>query len=127
MVGTDAKVCMGCGDVLPLEAFYRNRAGLAGRQSRCKPCFRLQLTATSDYRQKHRARDAVRIAVKAGTLVRPNCCSTCGTPGPVHGHHDDYSRALDVRWLCDPCHEDVHRGSTYERHPEARRASTGAP
>lgn len=116
MVGDDAKVCAGCGETKPLNAYYRNRMGLAGRQSRCKPCFRLQLKARSDYRKIQNARNAVRLAIKRGTLERAKRCESCGSTGYTHGHHDDYNYPLIVRWLCPPCHADVHRGETYERH-----------
>lgn len=117
MVGSDAKICLGCGETKPLGAYYTNRGGLAGRQSRCKPCFRKQLTARSDYRRIQNARNAVRLAIKSGALVRADACECCGESGYTHGHHDDYDHPLVVRWLCPPCHENEHRGSTYERHP----------
>jgi len=57
--------------------------------------------------------NAVRLAVKralaSGALVRPGSCSWCGSQrGPVHGHHEDYGRALDVIWLCNRCHKLRH-------------------
>lgn len=60
---------------------------------------------------------AVREALKAGTLVRPAHCSECNAPdrkadgatrSTIHGHHDDYTKPLDVRWLCVRCHMQVH-------------------
>ena len=119
MVGDDQKACMGCGEVKPLASYYVNKAGLAGRQSRCKPCFRRQLVATEDYRKKHNARNAVRLALKSGRMARPAACSACLTSTFVHGHHDDYAKPLDVRWLCKACHEEHHRGDTYGRHGKA--------
>lgn len=113
-VALETKACLGCGAVKPLAEYYRNKAGLGGRQSRCKPCFRLQLRATPDARKKMDARNAVRLAIKAGKMTRPDRCSACGAVGDVHGHHDDYSKRLDVRWLCPPCHTDAHRGDTYK-------------
>lgn len=50
-------------------------------------------------------------AIKRGDLVRQPC-EACGSTGtgksPVHGHHDDYTRPLDVRWLCPACHTREH-------------------
>lgn len=33
----------------------------------------------------------------------------CGTDKNVHGHHHDYSKPLDVEWLCSTCHGIEHR------------------
>jgi len=52
---------------------------------------------------------AVTTALRTGALVRPSECSTCHRSDVrVVGHHDDYARQLDVRWLCDSCHRKVH-------------------
>jgi ribosomal protein S27AE len=54
------------------------------------------------------AKNAVKYALKVGKLIKPAACEDCGTAGRIHGHHDDYSRKLDVRWLCPQCHTNVH-------------------
>jgi len=51
-----------------------------------------------------RAVSIVRQAIKRGELKRPDACSQCGSAGRVQAAHYDYSRPLDVRWLCIPCH-----------------------
>jgi hypothetical protein len=38
----------------------------------------------------------------------PQPCETCGTDQCVQRHHDDYSRPLDIRWLCATCHQREH-------------------
>jgi len=43
-------------------------------------------------------------AIKNGILIRPDTCSDCGGPGFIEAAHGDYSRPLDVRWLCRSCH-----------------------
>lgn len=58
-------------------------------------------------RQKILARDAARAAVRNGILVRQPC-EKCGER-KTHAHHEDYSRPLDVRWLCVSCHGKEHR------------------
>jgi hypothetical protein len=115
LVGDDHKVCRACARTLPLDSFYKNKGGLAGRQSKCKPCFVVEMRAAPGYRHRHSARNAVRNAIKAGSLTRSPTCETCGQTAYTHGHHDDYSKPLDVRWLCKPCHEDQHRGEKYRR------------
>jgi hypothetical protein len=57
---------------------------------------------------KYRARRRVITAVNSGKLVRLPC-ERCGAPPPTHGHHTDYSKPLDVIWLCRPCHAREHR------------------
>jgi hypothetical protein len=61
---------------------------------------------------KGRAKSAVYRAVRSGRLKKPEVCSGCGQEfdkAEIHGHHEDYSKPLDVIWLCHQCHVDVHR------------------
>ena len=46
-------------------------------------------------------------AIRDGRLVRQPC-EVCGTTENVQAHHDDYSKPLDVRWLCFVHHRQVH-------------------
>lgn len=50
----------------------------------------------------------VKDAIEEGHLVRPDQCEDCGGGGQILGHHDDYSKPLDVRWLCNSCHRKWH-------------------
>jgi hypothetical protein len=59
--------------------------------------------------EKYSARQAVRWALKTGRLVRPDSCEECGKDCTPHAHHPDYSRKLDVCWLCPLCHKAEHR------------------
>jgi hypothetical protein len=43
---------------------------------------------------------------RRGWLVQ-TACEKCGDPD-TQMHHVDYSRPLDVRWLCRPCHRGEH-------------------
>lgn len=61
------------------------------------------------YPYKVRARSKVYLAIRSGTLVKPKTCSCCyrtTPPKKLHGHHNNYSRPLDVEWLCTGCHGD---------------------
>ncbi len=59
--------------------------------------------------QKKAAVIAVTAAVNGGRLVRPTECQVCGaTSNRIHGHHDDYSKPLDVVWVCPLCHRRIH-------------------
>lgn len=46
--------------------------------------------------------------VYKGKIIKPNKCSVCGRICNPHGHHDDYSKPLDVKWVCSFCHADIH-------------------
>lgn len=50
----------------------------------------------------------VRQAVKLGKLKKPIYCRCCGRNKPLQGHHKDYSKPLDVIWLCASCHGFLH-------------------
>jgi len=51
-----------------------------------------------------RAQYLVYLAVKTGKIIRPSTCSKCAAQGKIQGSHNDYSRPLDVEWLCARCH-----------------------
>lgn len=57
---------------------------------------------------KKQARAAVARALVSGALERPAACEECGAETALEAHHDDYSKPLDVRWLCPGCHTDAH-------------------
>jgi len=47
-------------------------------------------------------------ALRKGILVRPSKCQRCNKRRKVHAHHDDYTKPLDVNWLCSRCHGRLH-------------------
>ena len=49
----------------------------------------------------------VKQAIKTGALVRAPC-EVCGEL-KVDAHHDDYTKPLEVRWLCRDHHKELHR------------------
>jgi hypothetical protein len=60
------------------------------------------------HRQQKRAWNRLTAALKLGGVVRPKVCERCGTACKPHGHHPDYSKPLEVIWLCYPCHLAEH-------------------
>lgn len=42
-------------------------------------------------------------------IIKPTLCEACGRPERLDGHHYDYTKPLEVVWLCKPCHGQVHR------------------
>lgn len=57
---------------------------------------------------KYVARYTAANAIKRGMLVKMPC-EICGITESIDAHHDDYSRALDVRWLCKKHHMEHHK------------------
>lgn len=78
-----------------------NNPGLKGKESR-------------EYYKKHpercRAWQRVDRALKLGKIKKLPC-EVCGENRKnfVHAHHDDYSKPLEVRWLCAIHHKQAHR------------------
>ena len=66
-----------------------------------------------EYKQKNRERILARKktyrAIKSGEIKRPNACSMCGKPGKIEAHHEDYSKQLNITWLCALCHGKTRR------------------
>ena len=58
-------------------------------------------------RDKKNAQLITHNAVKTGKLI-PQPCEVCGNP-KVQKHHDDYSKPLEVRWLCSLHHHRHHK------------------
>lgn len=60
------------------------------------------------YPKKYKAHNSVNNAIRDGRLVKYDLCEECGSDFHVEGHHDDYDKPLDVRWLCAACHKQWH-------------------
>lgn len=130
------KRCKKCGESKALSEFNKNKLGSDGLASSCKSCKskynsqRYDKQSSSILKQqadkyatqdkvksvskyvkanpnKHAAHIAVSKAIKLGKLVR-QLCECCGSDKTA-AHHDDYSKPLEVRWLCRKHHGEWHR------------------
>lgn len=134
---TTVKTCFKCGMTLPLLEFYKHSGMAGGYVNKCKSCTkkdvqdnrkarleyyrsydkargnRQSLADLQRYRaenpKKCAAHSKLHRAVRSGALTKPSECSECGTAGKVVGHHDDYDKPLEVRWLCQGCHIQWHK------------------
>lgn len=59
------------------------------------------------YDEKGKARSYLNVYMKRGKIVQ-GVCEVCGDPN-TQAHHDDYSKPLDVRWLCIVHHREHHK------------------
>lgn len=60
-------------------------------------------------KEKQLARTLLNVAVRSGRLPRPTACEVCGGYGQrIEAHHKDYSKPLEVMWLCSVCHGKIH-------------------
>lgn len=120
---SEAKQCACCGQIKPPSEYYLGHA-------KCKDCVKAavkqrrdehpeldletRLKACKKKPNRKNAHMAVDAALRCGILVKPDCCYGCGCPDTEHrieAHHHDYSKPLEVIWLCTPCHRrmDVER------------------
>ncbi len=94
-----------------------------GREANRRKCARYRQTkgykrAQAKYRAKRYKRDMangktwarsqVAQALTKGDLIRPDYCENCGKRCKPLAHHDDYSKPLNVRWLCQDCDRRMH-------------------
>ncbi len=74
---------------------------------------KLNTKVTKDMRNRlphvYKAHNALNNAVRDGKIVKPLLCSVCNKEKKLHGHHDDYSKPLDVEWMCSTCHKAFHK------------------
>lgn len=129
------KECFKCHETLPLSEFYRHPQMADGHLGKCKRCTRHDMhehhraaaekkkayyaarhvkRIEEGYYNRYRrapeklaAQRAVSTARANGTLI-PQPCRVCGAE-KVDAHHEDYSKPLEVMWLCRTHHMALHR------------------
>lgn len=133
------RVCIICKEEKDLENdFHKHPTNRDGRDYRCKVCaraihrvknnkkyttemgrasflrrqqrgvvYRDKLTMLAKYPEKTIARDIYRKAVMSGKLLRMPC-EVCGNV-KSEGHHADYSKPLEVIWLCRQHHAQIDK------------------
>jgi hypothetical protein len=132
------KTCFKCGKEKALTEFYKHPVMGDGHLGKCKPCARKDVRQNyADKIEEKRAYDAMRNAlperkkrafdsfkksalkhperekakVMTGNAIRDgrllkHPCWICGEK--AEAHHPDYSRPLDVVWLCTRHHRQAH-------------------
>lgn len=60
--------------------------------------------------EKYKAQYTVKNAIRDGLLQKSPFCEECGlVKSNIQGHHADYSKPLEVNWLCKSCHDKEHQ------------------
>lgn len=133
------KLCRSCKTEKDESEFGKRAASNDGLAHKCKQCQKeydakrlkdpKRMKMRRDYQKTEKGKDAHKKANKrwiekntvkraahiiAGNAVRDGKltvlpCEKCFSTHDIHGHHDDYARPLDVRWLCSTCHKEWHR------------------
>ena len=62
---------------------------------------------TEEARKKANVRAYLKTYIKRGKVIRKPC-EACGEE-KSEGHHEDYSKPLEVKWLCRKCHLNHHK------------------
>lgn len=126
------KTCTKCGIEKSLDDFPLQPRGKLGYHSWCKDCLNADCRdkyaqrrerklakmraydaahpgrKNDDWKLKHekcRAHNIIAAAIRGGRLV-PMPCIICGNV--AEAHHPDYSKPLDVVWLCRSHHRQTH-------------------
>lgn len=73
--------------------------------------------------EKHNARCAIHRNIAANTIVSFDQCEDCGASAKLDAHHEDYSKPLDIQWLCRKCHAKRKRNNQLS---DAANAQIGA-
>jgi len=134
----DTRKCSKCKEIKSLESFNRNKSRPLGREYICKICFskidrvrrldpkrramldeaRIKFVSKGgdrEYKQKQsilnplkiKARRINQYAVRTGKLTRLPC-EVCGEI-KSEAHHGDYTKPLEVIWVCKKHHGEIHR------------------
>ena len=78
-----------------------------------------------EHNQRQKAWGALNDAIRYGKLERPTVCSRCGSEGDIEAHHEDYSKPLDVMWLCVRCHNELHKEKNKKKRESSQQALEG--
>lgn len=86
------------------EKAKRYRKTEKGRSNVSKAVYK----SISKFPQKQKARQILHYHILVGNLIKPEICQKCGEKKELSGHHSDYSKPLEIEWVCRNCHNLLH-------------------
>jgi predicted transposase YbfD/YdcC len=116
------KECSKCKIKKDYSNFYKRNEGKKIRwRSLCKNCIRKtgkkynktngkKISSTKwkkQNKEKIRAQWTVENNLRARKLIKESC-GRCRSTKNIHAHHEDYSRPLNIVWLCAKHHKERH-------------------
>jgi hypothetical protein len=114
------KKCSYCKEIKEFDLFHIDKSNSSGYSTYCKPCKKekdkirqktrivnkeKKATWRKNFPERKSAHNKVFRALKAGVIFKQPCF-VCGDA--AEAHHPDYSRPLDVVWLCPSHHRQAH-------------------
>ena len=111
-----------------IHEYDRQRGLLPARKARVRANYgrwpRDHKAERARYLDKYAARVKFTVAIRAGKIPGPPlACQRCFLEKPLEGHHEDYSKPLEVIWLCTFCHGLRHRELNAERRKAKKEAA----
>lgn len=121
-ISTEVKVCRKCGIQKSINEFYKRPTSADGRRNECIACHAIRrrkyhneiykykrFSASIRKRDKFKAKavNVVNHAIRDGKLTRQPC-EVCGNLNS-QAHHEDYSKPLEITWLCVKHHNEKRR------------------
>jgi transposase-like protein len=133
------KTCSCCKQLQPFSNFQQRKLSKDGLTASCKSCLKIrdknrendqrrekrrlyQKTENGkiahkkamqnynhNYPLKYAAHIITRNYIRDKKLKQEYVCSVCNSDKKIEAHHDDYTKPLEVRWLCECCHKEWHR------------------
>lgn len=61
--------------------------------------------------EKRKAHVLVDNYIRDGKLIRPKFCEKCNCECTPQAHHNDYTKPLEITWLCTKCHSEWHKNN----------------
>ncbi len=126
------KTCFKCKKKKALIHFYRHKQMADGHLNKCKSCAKNDVRERRfgpnrekilaydrargnrqayGYLKKYRAKNPEKfLAHKKAQRLPKKPCEVCGSTVNIHRHHHDYSKPLDVMFLCAAHHRQHHAG-----------------